>query len=423
MDLILITVIAAAIAVGIMAGLMPGLPAWILPMMVLPWIGGLSPEHVITFWLVAVIASQFFGSMACIMFGIPGENSSMVYLQHMSGFDVRDRQSLLAHTANSGLVATLAALALVMLGHKAILAVMPALATTAATLIIMVLVSVLIIAQSGPIWAGAAAFAVGAVLAPKSNIALPEIWHAITAWTYDVSVISIMVAVLLLPRVWVQPNISKHSDSDKDHQPRQPWLSALRGTGWGLASGFLPGATATIASGLAYGRGPGTVADRVISAEAANNSVIIVGAFLLLYLQIPLSLDSMMVASVFAQQGWNLHSDFIVAVDLQAFVIMLAAATGVIWWLARSSGRVFAWLARCVDSRWLTVTVAAVMLALDWWSVHGSYNIWAYGTWLTTMIVIGVLWQRQRWNPLPLVFGFVLGDHLIWSIWQTLLQV
>jgi TctA family transporter len=361
--------------------------------------------------------------MASIMFGIPGENSSMVYLRDVAGFDRQQRQRLLIYTANSGLVATVTALIVVMLGHPIMLAVMPILATTAAILIIMALISVMIIVQSGSIWAGALAFVAGAVLAPKSNIALPEIWHAITAWTYDVSVISVMVAVMVLPRLWTSTASKIQPKLDPQPEPTQPWRSTLMGTGWGLIAGFLPGATATIASALAYGHRSGTVADRVISAEAANNSVIIVGAFLLLYLQIPLSLDSMMVSTMFAQQGWNLYTDFVRDIDLPSFVAVLTLATVVIWWLARGSTGVFAWLSRRVDSRWLTVTVAAVMLALDWWQAGFSYSIWAYGIWLVSMTMIGVLWQRQTWNPLPLVFGFVLGDHLIWAIWQTLPQV
>jgi TctA family transporter len=408
-----------AIAAGAMAGLLPGLPAWVLPLLIAPWAAQLGPDHVVMFWIISVIASQFFGSMASVMFGIPGENSSMVYVRDLHAFTTDQRRQLLMHTANSGLVATLVALVVTALGHQTMISVMPLLATTTAALIVMLSVSILVIAGSGSVVVGAASFVVGAVLTTKSNIALPALFQQVNAWTYDLSIISLTVALLVLPRLWARSEpVTQAGDGAA---VTRPIASTVSGTTWGLLTGFLPGATATIASALAYRRTAGTVWDRVISAEAANNSTIVIGAFLLIYLQIALSLDSVMVTSVFAQQGWTIYHDLARNFDLTKFMIVVVPATICTWWLARTASPIFALLAQHVNRGWITVAVAGVMLTIDWIIAPGTYHWAGYTVWFMAFVGVGVLWQRQAWSPLPLIFGFVLGDGLVWAIWQTFL--
>src|SRR5688572_25155442 len=106
----LVCVALAAMAVGILTGLLPALPVYIGPLLLYCFSPSPPLEHLLLFWFVAVVGSQFFGSVAAILTQVPGEDSALVYLKDVFSFSVEERAFLLYETALGSLFASLAAM-------------------------------------------------------------------------------------------------------------------------------------------------------------------------------------------------------------------------------------------------------------------------------------------------------------------------
>ena len=79
MELVLILAVAGII-VGILVGLLPVLPIYFGPFVLYYFLPYIELEHMLVFWTSVLIGSQYFGSITTITTGIPGEASSIVYL-------------------------------------------------------------------------------------------------------------------------------------------------------------------------------------------------------------------------------------------------------------------------------------------------------------------------------------------------------
>lgn len=421
MDLSSIVVALSGIAAGIVAGLLPGLPAWIMPMLIIPTIPNIDPTHVIIFWLVTMISSQFFGSIASIMFRVPGEQSSMVYLDDIRSSTLSQRKELIKLTANAGAIATMISLSLVLAGKNLFLSMLPLLGTTNATFLLLYSIAVLSIVTARHSGISLLLFCIGAVLSPKSSIDLPEFFLDVNNITYDLSTILLLVGMIILPRLIVQES-SDRSDVivalPKIKSSNR--LAYFYGSAVGMICGLLPGATATMSSVVAYKTTPGDIWQRIISSEAANNSAVVLGAFLLIYLQIPLNLDAIVVNHIFSTQGWDFVTDFVSQNKLAHVMTIVFVSTLVIWLLAMRSNGIFAWLCQRVDSKLLIISVTLIMLGIDIFYSYNSYDILGYLCWLAATLTAGIYCLRKNWVVFPCILGYLLGDQMLWVTWQMI---
>lgn len=421
-DHVTIFVVLIAIVSGIATGLLPGLPAWLAPFLITPFVSHMNIEHVLVFWLVTVIGSQFFGSIASIMFGIPGENSSLVYIERVRNFSTADKINLIRYTANGSCIATLVALGIVFLSQDFLLWMLPILGTTVATFFIVWAISLSIaLGTNKNKLIGIGLFIVGVVLAPKSNIALPEIFIHFNQYTYDLSVMMLVASLMLLPELFYEQSaVPNRQSSNPLTSTVNQTKSTFIGTCVGIVCGFLPGPTATISSSIAFQHTPGSLTDKIVSAESADNSVVIIGGFLLLYLQIPLGMDSITAYNVITQQGWNMYDDFISKGLLTSFITVLAVSTVILWLLARNSNFVYALICQKTNTKWFVLLISLMLLATDVLTSYGSYNAVYYTLWFLALLVFGIVLKKHRINILPVLFGFIFGDQLIWNSYQVL---
>lgn len=421
-DITYIIIFFGAIFGGIATGLLPGLPSWLAPFLLTPFVSQLGIDHVIMFWMLTVMGSQFFGSIASIMFGIPGENSSIVYINEIRSFSIKDRAKLVLHTANASLIASLIALGIVFISHSILVDMMPIFGTTIAKFIVLWVITVMICLMVNKLWMSVLLFTIGAILVPKANIALPAIFAQINQYTYDLSLINIVVGLMIIPEILNKKIDFQHHIHD--FKEVKATRATLWGTGIGLSFGFLPGPTATMSATTAYRYTPGNTIEKVISAEAANNAVVIIGAFLLIYLQIPMSIDAISVFTVITSQGWDIYDDFILKGHATKLFISLAAGLVVIWFLARRSNVFYKWICtKMNNSIWFVLLIAAGLIATDIITGQGSYQLIKYFSWLGLLTAIGIALRYKEVSPLPLIFGFIFGDYLVWTTYQILFYI
>lgn len=410
MDLI---VVVAAIVTAILSGLIPGLPAWISPFLLLPFLHDLTTAQIVQFWIISVAGSQFFGSISSIMFGIPGENSTLVYIDSVRNLTFSDKAQLIKLTADAGFIASVISFVLGITLMDWSLTNIKFLNTTWFTFGILFWISLIIVAiYYRTIFTSLALFIIGVVIGGNGNIALPSWWIQLNQWFYDVSVINLIVGLILIP------SISKlhHTTTNTEPITNNFLPSTIVGTMIGIVSGFLAGPTATISSLFAW-RSRKTLGDRVIAVEAANNSVIVIGAFVFLLLQVPLALDQITVNQSLIQKGWT--DDLSMILSLQNYLTMIIAI-GIIWILSRNSSPFYQIICQRSNTIVITVLLSLSLIWIDFYSAQGSYNLINYGIWLSVFSIIG--WQLQKFkrSAIPMVFGFILGEQLIWTTFQIL---
>ena len=106
----LFLIISIGIISGAIIGLLPGLPAYIVPLILFPFVSQLGIDQILAFWLTTHIGSQYFGSVAAILLKIPGEASSLVYVRDLDRLTITQRLDLIRQTAWGSTIGTLTAL-------------------------------------------------------------------------------------------------------------------------------------------------------------------------------------------------------------------------------------------------------------------------------------------------------------------------
>ena len=84
---------------GIIVGLLPGLPQYVGLLMLYPLIQYMSIEQIMVFWVSCQIGAQYFGSVAAILLKIPGEPSSIIFLEDIDKIKAPARYDLIRQTA------------------------------------------------------------------------------------------------------------------------------------------------------------------------------------------------------------------------------------------------------------------------------------------------------------------------------------
>jgi len=414
-----ILIISLAIIAGAISGLLPGLPAWLMPFLTIPFLQFLNLEQLLLFWMISVIGSQYFGSIAGIMFGVPGEGSTLVYIEKINELPIKVREQLVKLTAAASAIASTVALSLMYVLHSSIVAILPFVGTTEAKFAILWMVSVLVcLLNWRHIMVSLILFSAGVILSAKSAVALPEWMIHLNRYTYDLTIVAMIVSLLVIPGIIKDRLLNKNTSDTISFN--NFWKPTITGTGIGIVSGFLPGPTATISSITAFKYTKGTLLEKVVSVEAANNSVVIIGGFLLLYLQIPMSLDAVAVHTVLIGNGWNVFHDFMQK-DNTYFFLMLLVSIFLLWVLASRSNRVYGYICTHMNNNSIfAIGLACVLSTFDIFISQGSIMIEYYLLWVISLVFVGITLKKHKITPLPIIFGFIFGDPLVWSTYQVI---
>lgn len=415
-DITTLAVVLAAISVAILSGLLPGIPSWICPFFLLPFIDSLTINQIVLFWIISVLGSQFFGTIASVTFGIPGESSTLIFNHYTRRFSLETKQAIIKRCADSSAIASVISLIAVLFGQSVYIWLLPILGKTIVIFGILLVASCVIIFFTKSYLINFLLFCVGALMVPKSNIALPEFFIKLGTYTYDVSLVSFIIGLILVPKLLINAQTEDNSCDRLISQTDNTNTSTFIGTTVGIVSGFLPGPTATISSVLAFRANPGNLFSKIVSATAADHSVIPIGAFLFLYLQIPLSIDAVVVNGLLTQKDFDI-THFALYSNLIPLFLTIMISLAILWILARKTYRIYSKICNLDNNKILILTVTALMLYLDFLTAGGSYNS-LYFVWLTILSITGITLQKFYLNPMPLIMGFILGDSLVWTSYQ-----
>lgn len=411
----------SGIIVGILTGLLPALPVFTGPFILYYFYSDLPIEHMLVFWLAVVSGSQFFGSVATITTRIPGEESSLIYLEDLKQFSLEQKNKLLHDTALGSFVAGVIALAFMyVFVHYINFNMLPWLAGMKFQMLIYSLAILgFFFVERKILWTLLMIIA-GIAISPNNNYALPEIWYKLQYLTQGHTFYMLVLGTLLIPTIL----FSDHREAKVEGNfcaKRSPYdfILGIKSSLIGVIAGLIPGPSASIAAIGAYKSAGKEVRKKVIAAETANNSSVLTSALPLLILGIPINQNTLIMSNIFDMRGISINEwllepgvfglsviDTALLVVLICLVLFYVLSTNLINWYTKLIVSIHH------KMKFVLLTILTALIALD---ISSNEITWIeYVMLLSIFTAFGFLLKKNQVSPLPFLFAAILGNKLIW---------
>lgn len=418
--------------IGMLVGLIPGLGVSSTFLLIAPVLVTVHPVYGLFVFVSLLTASQYFGNITALTYGVPGEISSYPviaerpYLLHI--IDVVLKQTALGSLAAS-MFALIFFVMLMSLGNFWVY--IYNYRVFAWVLGLAVVATVLFGSEKNSIWTNVVLFGVGAALARIGfNKDTGSAWgtFGIADLYTGVPLPAVALGLLIVPVLWTQNQ--KHVQPAQGSGGSQPiaWTSIGRGSMLGLIGGLVPGVTYMASTQLSY------VVERwlnrvqpeqplrsVVASSSADNAGAVSSLYPLLWLGIPISLGEAMVVWLFDQQNlplnWSTVSQPVQGIALYWLLILCFVIVNVASYCLSWPGRALAIkLAQHLLSDATRYVIIAVTLIAVFLLANEAFSSWIF--WSTFVIAgaIGIVTKRLDW--MPLIIGFILQDSIEMTLFK-----
>ena len=430
--LTLIIILFLGLLTGILVGLLPGLPSFLGPIILFPFIQDMTIEQIITFWLACQIGSQYFGSVAAILLKIPGEASSIVFINDLDKLTRQDRYDLIRQTAWGSTIGSLISLAILVtvyyvgLGEHLIM-----LTNINTKIVVLSILIITLIYFTEHKLLSAILFLIGLILSEKTNQTLPAWVFDVQKFTTDITVFSLLMGLMIIPEFIqeITHTIKKDKLDIKQLDNNSPCkldiTSMLRGTWIGSFIGFIPGPSAILASVITYNsHSKDDIKKRIISSESANNSAAVTSMLPFLFVGLPITLSEMILADIFQIKLFTLpgdlsHPSMFAHINLIEFCFAIVGIYVIIYHILAQ--RFLSWYERLMEFAhgkliWVYLALIVYLINVD---IHfNPVNLFRYIAFMCIISVVGVWLLKKKISVLPFVFGFILGDIISWAVYS-----
>lgn len=431
----LIAATSIGLIIGILVGIVPGLGVSSTFLIISPFLASVHPVYGLFLFVSILTASQYFGSIVSLIYGVPGEVSSYPVIAERSNL-LNSIDATLKQTAIGSFVASMAVMwcfvALMSLGNFWIY--LYNYRVFAWVLLLAVTATVLFGSKDNTKWANLFLFVAGFFIArigfnkdtgtAWGTFSIPDLYTGI-------SLPAVALGLLVLPTLVKAFSVNNIPiDSSASVKDRSiAWPSISRGTFLGLIGGLVPGVTYMASTQISYfveNWINKTQKDRplkaVVSTSTADNAGASSSLYPLLWLGIPISLGEAMVVWLFDKKGIPLNlstiSQPVNGVELFWFLIfsyvVVNAICYILSWPAKSVSIKLAQYSLHQNTRYFIIAatlVGTILLSLEALS--------PIIFWITVVVsfALGVVFKKIDW--MPLIIGLILQD----SIELTLLKL
>lgn len=424
-------ILVIGIVFGVLIGLLPGLPAYLGPLILLPWANQLGVDHILAFWLATHIGSQYFGSVAAILLKIPGESSSLVYIRDLDHLNTAQRLDLVKQTAWGSTLGTVFAM-FVLLGvyYFGFASGLIQLTSNSVKLGLLLVLMLVMCWFTQHRLLSFLLFVVGAFFAEKSNHELPMWIFKMQEYTTDLTLFSLILGMLIIPEFIKE--ITKEFNEDRlttaitQTKSKLDLPAMFRGSWIGSLIGLIPGPSHILSGIVSYNSYPKQeYAKKIVSAESANNSSTITSLLPFLYIGLPITLGEFLLNDLLQVKMFMIPGDFkqpwIQFPNLNLIETMfgiILVCTIVYHFLAQRFLSFYESLMHAAYGKlkFIFIALIAYLIYIDL-KFNPVYLV-PYFVILAVLTWIGVKFMRKDINVLPLIFGFILGDMLAWSFYQ-----
>ena len=427
-------ILILGIVAGILVGLMPGLPAYIGPLVLFPFLGIMSVDQILAFWLASHIGSQYFGSVAAILLKIPGEASSMIYLRDLDYITTTDRLALVRQTAWGSTIGSITSLAIMLVVYYVGLSTeIVQLTSNNIKLTLLLSLMFMLCWFSEHRVLSLFLFLIGAFFAEKTSFEFPIWVYRMQEYTTDVTLFGLILGFLIIPEFIKE--ITKSHDSDElivkqkeksIFKEKLDIKSMIRGTWIGSIIGLIPGPSHILSSIVSYNSyNKIDHKKKIISAESANNSATITSLLPFLYVGLPITLSEFLLNDLLQVKLFMVPSDFKSAWPLfnsfnfieLCFAIILVC-TVIYHFMAQMFLSFYARLMRLAYDKLKIIFLALIIYLIYIDLKFNPVYILPYFCILVASSYLGYQLLKKNINVLPLLFGFILGDMMAWSLYH-----
>jgi len=419
----LVFVSFAGILVGMLAGLLPALPVFTGPLILYYFVQDYYPvEYLLVFWLASYSGTQFFGSIATITTRIPGEESAAIYLDDIDNLTTEQKRNLLYDTALGSYIAATLSLVFVWIvvtyfgiGMFPELMSMP---VQIAVYSLAILLFFLIQPSKWPITI--ALIAVGLLIGPRQNYALPDVWYDIQQLYNGYTLYMVVLGTIIFPAL-IDPakRITEVERFGRVRNRGYSILTGLRSTLIGAVAGLIPGPSASVATAFAYRTGGDSSYRRILNAETANNSAVVTCALPFFLLGLPINQNTLLMSNIMDVQsldivsaiqetgmfGWTIF-DLVIAISLCVMVIYFWLSTHLIDFYAGLVQRLHHHM------RWVVALILLALIAVD--LQYAEIGLGRYLMLLASFTVLGFWLRKLKISAIPFLFAVILADKVIW---------
>lgn len=415
----------SGIIVGILTGLLPALPTFTGPFLLYHFHSNLPIEHLIVFWLTVCSGSQFFGSVATITTRIPGEESSLIYINDLKNFSVQEKNKLLHDTALGSFVASLMAIVFIyLMVHYVNSNIMPWLLGLKFQMVIYTLAILGFFFVEKKFWWTLLMIVLGIILSPNNNYVLPDLWYEVQYLVEGRTLYMVILGTLLIPTVVFSDN-RKAKIEGNFVATRSPYdfILGIKSSLIGIVAGLIPGPSAAIGAIGAYRSAGKETRKKIIGAETANNSSILTSAIPLLILGLPINQNTLIMSNLFDMRGvtiteWILQPGVLGLSVIDSALIVVAISLYLFLILSTRLINFYTWLIIVLhyQMRIILLAILLLLIALDIFS--NEITLTQYIVLLTGFTIFGFILKKHDVSPLPFLFAIMLGNKLIWTYIQ-----
>jgi putative tricarboxylic transport membrane protein len=422
-----------AIGAGFVSGLLPGIGSSALMIASLPLLFALPPEFCIVYYVVAVQASQFSGSVAAVNFGMLGELTSYPALRERNLIVRHNLQRrALQFTAIGSMIACVIPVLLLLPLMDIVRTSSFIMRTDFLFAVACSIMFVCMFLKTNHVIVNTILIVVGVIMSQigyqGEGSAAREFLTFGQPFLYAgipfIAVLTGLIAVPLLVRhtVWrysIQDNIT--ASVEQESNTKLPIFSILRGTLLGLIAGLVPVIGTQMSSYIAWfserklhpGLDSTKVLQRLCAAESANNSSAVAVIIPLLLLGIAIVPSEMILLSVIQTMSWMPDGEHLKIGQLEFYqylTLSVICCAGISYTLCYS---LVQFISAGIHKHIKTINLAALFVLLVAVIYSGSL-VEARLFFVSCFLVLACLALFfAKTDFMPLVIGYFVGDTLV----------
>lgn len=424
----LLILLALGLLTGILIGLFPVFPLYAGAFVLYLTSGIWTPEQMLLFWIVASIGSQFFASVSAITLGIPGDASSLVYINDIKKLTLLERNQLLWLTSRGSLVSGIISLLVVwILYYVYTTSGQTFLFSIEAKLLLLYSVIFFFIVTSQQKILTLLLSVFGVLISPQNNYSLPIEWFHLSTVFQNTTFFMLILALMMIPDLSTYRSIAINN---KDHYSTvpssMPWWLVLKNSILGCLIGLIPGPAAEVAASAAYSTTRTKDSSlKIVAAETANNPGVVMMILPLLLLGLPFTASSLIVSNIMDSKMVVLpdlaRSASTIITGLSVFDVMIVLAlitTAIYYAMSIRFINAYTQLVKLTHDKfkWIMVALVLGMIGADMYIQEISWMV--YSALLIFYATMGIFLKYFRVSPIPMIFVYLLGDQLIWATSQ-----
>ena len=438
----LLILLVGGIVAGVLIGLLPVFPVYVGAFILYYANGIWTPEYMLLFWIITSIGSQFFTSVSAITLGIPGDSSSLIYINDIKHLTMSERRQLLWTTGRGSLVGGVMSLLLVWgLYHYYVHTGESLIFSLGFRIFCMYLILFFFITNSKHRVVTILLGIIGLIISPQNNYSLPAGWHQISILFENTTFFMLVISLLLIPDLIKYKNYKYDSIATTYHKSynklrcwsindsipdKMPWGLILKNSIIGCIIGLIPGPAAELAASTAYTTTRDKVESKIIAAETANNPGVVMMILPLLLLGIPFTSSSLIVSNIMDSKMVDItelvrnSSSILPSLTIfDALIVVALITTAIYYLLSVRFINMYSYIVQEITYSKLPILLIIMVVGMVIVDIQIQQLTWfTYIKLLISYTTVGVVCKYLRVSPIPMIFLYLVGDQLIWATMQ-----